>query len=142
MELSTNTYILVHLVKYLTLVKGTCHVSLINLDSCWKISAKVSSSLKREPESSYRSSVCFVCLFSFGFGVGAHARASHSNTKQTIKRAIWTRLSLILFCLHKYGPTLPFSLSLSLSLSPTLTHTHSHNFFPRYTQTHSLSLFS
>ena len=62
-----------------------------------------------------------------------------AHTKQTIKRAIWTRLSLILFCLHKYGPTLP--LSLSLPLSPTLTHTHSHNFFPRYTQTHSLSHF-
>ena len=32
-----------------------------------------------------------------------------AHTKQTIKRAIWTRLSLILFCIHKYGPTLPLT---------------------------------
>jgi hypothetical protein len=61
---------------------------------------------------------------------------THTHTKQPIKRAIWTRLSLILFLYtHKYGPTLPSSLALSLSLSLsfslsvslTLTYTHKHS---------------
>lgn len=65
--------------------------------------------LKCEPAKSFQgtapppaAAACLLIFFRSPQGKLAH-------TKQTIKRAIWTRLSLILFCIHKYGPTLPLT---------------------------------